>query len=97
MFGGLWNAAAALDSGAITEAEATAVGQDVLAVFVTLLQACVTAGKSTSNDPPADAVALWLGLHGISHQRAALDAFSWPADIADRLIEPLAHLQRVPA
>lgn len=92
MFGGVWNAAQALDSGAITEAEAAALGQDVLAVFVTCLQACADAGRSTSSDPSADTIALWLGLHGLAHQRTAATSFPWPPDITERIINPLAHL-----
>ncbi|GAB3873653.1 hypothetical protein GCM10029964_014280 [Kibdelosporangium lantanae] len=33
----------------------------------------------------ADPLPLWLGLHGLAHQRAVLRAFPWPADIAERL------------
>ncbi|MFD4262245.1 hypothetical protein ACFWR9_32615 [Streptomyces sp. NPDC058534] len=37
-------------------------------------------------------VALWLGLHGLAHQRAVAPSFPWPPDIAERLIGSLAHL-----
>ena len=40
----------------------------------------------------ADAVALWLGLHGLAHQKSVTVSFPWPADIAERLIVALAHL-----
>jgi AcrR family transcriptional regulator len=96
MFGGLWNAARALDSPAITESEVAALGQDALGVLVAGVQACVDAGRSTSSDPGADAVALWLGLHGLAHQRAVASAFPWPDDITDRIVEPLAHLVTPP-
>jgi AcrR family transcriptional regulator len=92
MFGGLWNATEAVDSAAVTAAEATDLGQEALGVFVTALDACVAAGISSSTDTVADAVALWLGLHGLAHQRAVIPAFPWPADIAERLITSLAHL-----
>ena len=96
MFGGLWNAADALDSAAVTAAEVTELGQDALGVFITELDACVAAGSSTSTDTVADAIALWLGLHGLAHQRAVTAAFPWPADITERLITSLAHLAQPP-
>ena len=37
-------------------------------------------------------MALWLGLHGLAHQRAVLPHFPWPAGIADGLVERLALL-----
>jgi AcrR family transcriptional regulator len=92
MFGGLWNAAEGVRSEAVTEAEVTELGQDALRLLTGSLAACVSAGVSTSTDPAADAVALWLGLHGLAHQRALAPAFPWPADIDDRLISALAHL-----
>jgi AcrR family transcriptional regulator len=95
MFGGLWNAAEAVDQAAITEAEVLALGQDALGVLTTTLAGCVAAGRSSSTDAEADAVALWLGLHGLAHQRTVSRAFPWPADITERLIVPLAHLTPV--
>lgn len=92
MFAGVWNVAQALDSGSISEAEAAALGQDALAVLVAGVQACADAGRSTSDDPSADAIALWLGLHGLAHQRTAATSFPWPPDITKRIITPLAHL-----
>ena len=92
MFGGLWNAGAALDSAKVSAAEVTELGQEALSVFITALDACVAAGNSTSTDTVADAIALWLGLHGLAHQRAVTTAFPWPADITERLITSLAHL-----
>lgn len=92
MFGGVWDVARALDDAAITEADASVLGRNVLAVIIEALQACADAGRSSSTDPYADAVALWLGLHGLADQRVAATAFPWPADIADRLVDALAHL-----
>jgi AcrR family transcriptional regulator len=94
MFGGLWNAARAVDADEITEDEAATLGQDVLGVLVAALQQCVAGGRSSSDDPYADAVALWLGLHGLAHQRTAASAFVWPDDVVDRIVAPLAHLQK---
>jgi len=96
MFGGLWHAGEAIDSAAVSAAEVTELGQDALAVLVTALNACVDAGSSTSTNTVADAIALWLGLHGLADQRSATAAFPWPADIADRLITSLAHLTQQP-
>ena len=94
MFGGVWSAARAVADAAITEAEASALGQDVLGDLVDAVRACVDAGRSGSDDPYADAVALWLGLHGLASQRSAATVFRWPPDIVDRLVGPLAHLRR---
>jgi hypothetical protein len=57
------------------------------------LRDCIAAGSATSTDVVADAVALWLGLHGLAHQRASTVSFPWPADIAERMITALAHLR----
>ncbi len=93
MFGGLWNATRAVQAESITAEDVAALGQDALHAISEALQACVRAGRSDSDDTVADAVALWLGLHGLAHQRTLSAAFPWPADIADRLIRPLAHLR----
>ena len=53
---------------------------------------CVAAGIATSTDLPADAVALWVGLHGLAHQRSVTVSFPWPPDITERLVVALAHL-----
>jgi len=92
MFGGLWSARRAVDDAAITPAQATGLGQDALAVLVAALEEEVCTGSSTSTDPTADAVALWLGLHGLAHQRAVAPEFPWPPGIADRLVASLARL-----
>ncbi len=92
MFGGLWNAATALQHAAITEAEAAALGQEALQVLVTILQDCVAAGRSASTDPLSDTIALWVALHGLAHQSAVAPLFPWPGDITDRLIDRLACL-----
>ncbi|MFD9963283.1 TetR/AcrR family transcriptional regulator [Amycolatopsis sp. NPDC058986] len=48
-------------------------------------------GARTSPDPADDAIALWLGLHGLAHQRAVLTWYAWPADIAQRVAGPLTR------
>jgi len=93
MFGGVWSAAEALSSGAVALDDVTALGQNTLEVLTVRLQACIDSGASVSTDAATDAVALWLGLHGLAHQRSVSTAFPWPSDIADRVIDPLARLR----
>lgn len=67
-------------------------GQGMLA-FATLVdgvEACVEAGRSASEDPFGDAVALWTALHGQVTLRASQPDFPWPptdtvAQLARRL------------
>lgn len=92
MFGGVWNTEQALERDEVDAADLTALGRDALLVLATCLQDCVDAGRSASRDAGADAVALWLGLHGLADQRAVTAAFPWPPDITDRLVAPLARL-----
>ena len=56
-----------------------------------ILAGCLATGRCTSTDPAADAVTLWLGLHGLAHQRAIAPAFPWPADIVQLVPLPLSH------
>jgi AcrR family transcriptional regulator len=89
MFGGLWSSAA--DSG-ITSDDLTGLGAEAIRLVVDNLTACVAARRCTSDDPAADAIALWVGLHGLAHQRAVGSSFRWPADIDLRVALPLSHL-----
>ncbi|MFE2595659.1 TetR-like C-terminal domain-containing protein [Streptomyces sp. NPDC059396] len=77
--GGLWMPA--LGESSVTKDDMTALGADTLQVVIDALDGCVTAGQATSTDLYGDAVALWLGLHGLA------------GDIADRIITTLAHLK----
>ncbi|MFJ5924032.1 TetR/AcrR family transcriptional regulator [Kitasatospora sp. NPDC092948] len=90
MFGGAWMPN--LGSSSVTEGDVSALGRESLTLLADTLGDCVRAGCATSSDPVADAVALWLGLHGLAHQRLVTVAFPWPTDIAERLITTLAHL-----
>ncbi len=92
MFGGLWVATRAIEDATVDRDDVAALGQGELAVLESALRACVRAGASTSSDPSADTVALWLGLHGLAHQRAVTAAFPWPGDIDARLVTALARL-----
>ncbi|MEH0562928.1 MULTISPECIES: TetR/AcrR family transcriptional regulator [Streptomyces] len=95
MFGGLW--APDLGESSLTTQDLARLGMETIQILVDALGDCVAAGQSTSTDPSADAVALWLGLHGLAHQRAVTRAFPWPEDIADRIITTLAHLDTADA
>jgi AcrR family transcriptional regulator len=90
MFGGLWMPD--LGASSLTEADMHALGRTSLGLLADTLRDCVTAGVATSTDPSADAIALWLGLHGLAHQQSVTVAFPWPPDITERLVTALAHL-----
>ncbi|WP_405164359.1 TetR/AcrR family transcriptional regulator [Nocardia sp. NBC_01499] len=94
MFGGLFMPA--LDETTLTEEEVTSLGDAALRMLTEAMQDCVSAGQATSSDLWVDTVGLWLGLHGLAHQRAATVAFPWPPGIADRMITSLAHLTDAP-
>ncbi|MFJ2557744.1 MULTISPECIES: TetR/AcrR family transcriptional regulator [unclassified Streptomyces] len=90
MFGGLWMPDLADSS--VTDVDLATLGDASMRILADALADCAAAGQSTSTDPAGDAVALWVGLHGLAHQRAVADAFPWPRDIAGRIIAALAHL-----
>ncbi|MFJ5837643.1 TetR/AcrR family transcriptional regulator [Streptomyces shenzhenensis] len=90
MFGGLWMPT--LGDGSVTPEDLASLGTESLQCLADALGECVAAGEATSTDLFSDAIALWLGLHGLAHQRAVTRAFPWPKDIAERIIGPLAHL-----
>ncbi|MFF8763212.1 TetR/AcrR family transcriptional regulator [Nocardiopsis dassonvillei] len=92
MFGGLWMPT--LGDSSVTEQDLVSLGDASLRVLGEALAACVEAGISTSTDPEADAVGLWLGLHGLAHQRAVTRVFPGPEDIGERMIPALARLRR---
>ncbi|MFD3524974.1 TetR/AcrR family transcriptional regulator [Streptomyces sp. NPDC058653] len=90
MFGGLW--LPTLGESSLTHADLAALGSGSIELLAGLFDECVAAGRATSTDVYGDTVALWLGLHGLAHQRAVSQAFPWPDGIADRVITSLAHL-----
>ncbi|WP_459803667.1 TetR/AcrR family transcriptional regulator [Herbidospora sp. RD11066] len=90
MFGGLWMPD--LGEGSVGQSDMDALGAETLQTLVDLLGACVEAGRSTSTDLFGDAVALWLGLHGLAHQRIVVRYFPWPENLEGRMIAALAHL-----
>lgn len=81
MFGGL----------RIPDGDLARLGAETPRILAGVLTDCVAAGCSTSTDPSDDAVALWLSLHGLAHQRAVTRASPWPADFIRRFIAPLSH------
>ena len=92
MFGGVWNVNDAVETNAVTPADARELGRDASNVLVDALRACIAAGVSTSTDPDGDAVALWVALHGLAHQQAVIPHFPWPPGLADRLVHRIALL-----
>ena len=90
MFGGLWVPQL---SDTITEERLVEIGTASIRIVTEAMHACVAAGVSTSVDPDADAIGLWLGLHGIAHQRANHRIFPGPHDIEERMIPALARLR----
>jgi AcrR family transcriptional regulator len=91
MFGGVWIPTLGGDS-SVTEDDLYALGQKAMQLLAEVLERCVAAGYATSTDLPADTITLWVGMHGLAHQRSVTAAFPWPPDIADRMITALAHL-----
>lgn len=94
MFGGLW--APDVNESSLTEDDLSTLGQASMELLVDAFKDCVTTGYATSTDIAADTVALWVGLHGLAHQRAASPNFRWPPDIAHRVVTALAHLTDKP-
>ncbi|MEU8632153.1 TetR/AcrR family transcriptional regulator [Amycolatopsis sp. NPDC048633] len=79
MFGDLW----------------TTQGTEAMRVLTDSLTACVASGHAIGKDPATDTIVLWLGLHGLAHQRIVAGSYAWPTDITQRLTVPLAHLVEI--
>ncbi|MCE0536443.1 WHG domain-containing protein [Kineosporia rhizophila] len=93
LFGGLWMPA--IDGrSSVTAQDMEDLGVGSLGLLAEVLAEAGQAGVSDSDDPAKDAVALWLGLHGLAHQRAATRVFPGPDDIEERMIPRLARLTR---
>lgn len=97
MFAGVWQARAAVEADPALAEEAAALGADAFAVLVDAVSRCVESGDSASHDPPADATALWVGLHGLAALHHAAPLFPWPPDITDDLVTRLALLRPRPS
>ncbi|WP_432083324.1 TetR/AcrR family transcriptional regulator [Streptomyces sp. WAC 04229] len=89
MFGGIWMPDP--ERGSVGAEDLAALGRASMRLLAEALGDCADEGSATGTDVAADAVALWLGLHGLAHQRAVAPSFPWPPDIAERLIGSLAH------
>ena len=90
MFGGLWMPTPGESS--VTAEDLTTLGDESLQLLADALSECARDGASTSDDPFGDTVAVWLGLHGLAHQRAVTHRLPGPPDIEDRMITALARL-----
>ncbi|MEV7090819.1 TetR/AcrR family transcriptional regulator [Streptomyces sp. NPDC093085] len=90
MFGGLWTPT--LGDNSLSEADLVLLGAPSMLMLAEALGDCVAAGLVTSDDVPGDATVLWVGLHGLAHQRVVSPAFPWPENIPERLILPLTRL-----
>jgi AcrR family transcriptional regulator len=66
-----------LEASSVTEADLHALGRGSMQLLA---------------DALADAVALWVGLHGLAHQQSVTVSFPWPRDITERLVVALARL-----
>lgn len=74
----------------------TMEGAEAFGLLVEAIRACARAGTSQSTQPEADAIALWVGLHGYVGLREVLPGFPWPPD--DGMLEALVdRLARVAA
>jgi AcrR family transcriptional regulator len=90
MFGGIWIPTP--NGSTLTSADLTTLGQASLQLLAGVLAECAAAGVSASVDPDGDAVALWLGLHGLAHQRSVSHRLPGPPDLEHRMITVLARL-----
>lgn len=70
-------------------------GTPAFMLLVDAIAACVAAGRSTSQDPWLDAVALWSMLHGYSALNITNPEFPWPDErvIVDAMISGQARLR----
>lgn len=90
MFGGLWMPS--LDA-SVSEKDLSGLGTESLRLLRRALEDCATDGSSATTDAENDTYALWLGLHGVAHQRAVTRVFPAPEDVGDRMITALARLR----
>ncbi len=56
-------------------------GTPAFAILVDAIAGCVEAGRSSSQEPFVDAVALWSALHGYIALRMAAPEFPWPEEL----------------
>jgi len=90
MFGGIWIPTP--NGSTVTATDLTTLGDASLDRLAEVLAECAAAGVSASTDPAGDAVAVWLGLHGLAHQRSVSHQLPGPPDLEDRMVTALARL-----
>ncbi|MFC9328998.1 TetR/AcrR family transcriptional regulator [Kitasatospora sp. NPDC057015] len=75
------------------ESAGTSHGLVAFQTLVDGLERCAQAGRSESDDPFGDAVALWTALHGQVTLRAGLPYFPWPpTDTVEQLVRRLGRI-----
>lgn len=94
MFGGIWDAVPAMAQDLVTRSDVGELGQLLLGELIGLLQEAIDAGESESSDSRSDGITLWVGMHGLAHQRIVSTVLDWPSDIQSRLVHRLAYLKR---
>ncbi len=68
-------------------------GLQAFQTLVDSLENCARAGRSETDDPFGDAVALWTALHGQVTLRAGLPDFPWPpTDTVEQLVRRLGRI-----
>ena len=92
MFGGVWDAGHAVKTGSLDAGQVTTLGASALEIIAAALQDCADPRLTSVDDPLAAATVLWVGLHGLAHQRLVAPGFPWPPDIDDRLVAALTGL-----
>lgn len=96
MFGGAWNGARAVETGAVTTEQVRELGAEALTVFATALRRCHATHDAVQEDIATAATTVWVGLHGLAHQRIVAPGFPWPADAEAHLIARLTGLPATP-
>lgn len=83
------------EGAAARDAMIVEAGTPAIMLLVDAIAACVAAGRSTSQDPWLDAVALWSMLHGYSALRMTNPEFPWPDErvIVDAMLSGQARLR----
>lgn len=69
--------------------------EEAFGVFVSGVSDCVTAGRSRSTDPFADATAVWVAVHGYGTLRANHPDFPWPQDEQRWVEDVVRRLARI--
>lgn len=92
--GGRSPAESAQEAAVARDAVIVDAGTPAIMLLVDAIAACVTAGRSASQDPWLDAVALWSMLHGYSSLSISNPEFPWPDErvIVEAMISGQARL-----